>query len=564
MNDPDNEPELEDDDLIAYLDGELPPTEAQKLESKLAFDAKARTRAAEYKKTFDLLDYLPKPEPSADFTNRTLTRIQPAFAPGSATSQAFTLNLSGATPAPPRRIWPEFAFWSFAVLVAAGLGFGAHTLAQPYISPRKVEVFDQADLALIHELPLFLGVDDLDFLRKLHDADLFAEESATREPRGAVEREKITLPEQQKLIDQFLSFPAPRQQQLRTLYTQLRELPSKERDSLRATLETYAAWLDRRPDAERNEILSAPNGEARLDAIRRMRERHWRDSLPQSQKALLARTASAVETVLLAGELKDRAKSRREEWDLAKRQWQPNKGDQPKPWPFADPALPKQLDQYVKSALGVDLNVGFEKKGERLEFIVPPTCRLSREELNELKIKYDAATKEGYWGVYAECLYRMSERHPGLPKPGKGDAIVRISQLPGVYQSHLPKDGGLPPKRNRFEFVTGKWPDFALAVHDSVRVLKVVNTLPPLGPCKPGEFSDDVNAFLNDKLMPALAGPTGKRELDLLNAAEGKWPEYSRAMMETAARKNLVVPGVSLPGDPELWAKFYKRAPIKK
>ena len=89
----DLEADADDAELIAYLDGELAPDAAQKLESKLAADAAVRTRATEYKKTFDLLDYLPKPEPSADFTNRTLTKIQPALVAGSSSSQAFSLAL---------------------------------------------------------------------------------------------------------------------------------------------------------------------------------------------------------------------------------------------------------------------------------------------------------------------------------------------------------------------------------------------------------------------------------------------------------------------------------------
>jgi hypothetical protein len=410
---------------------------------------------------------------------------------------------------------------------------------------------------LIHELPLLLGVDDIDFLRKLAASDLFDEDPPAGEARTPPEPERVSLSEQQRLIELFLSFPQNRQRQLRSLHFELRNQPA-----LRPTLETYATWLDRLSDGERKEVLGAINGDQRLNAVRQIRERHWRDALPQSQKALLARAASAEETLRLANELRDREQSRRDEWDLAKRQWQPNKADQPKPWPFSDPALQKQIDQYVRNALGVDLNVGIERKGERPEFALPPGSRLTREEWNELKIKYDLANREGYWGVYAECLYRLAERHPGLPKPGKAEGIVRINQLPQSYLRHLPKDG--LPKRQRFEQLAGKWPEFALAVHDTVRVPKGAEVLPPLGPCKPGEFTDDVNSFLKEQLLPALAEPKAKREFDTLAAAEGKWPEYPRLMMDAAKARNMVVPGVSLPGDPELWTKFYKRPVGKK
>src|SRR5262245_30216124 len=69
-------------DLVAYLDGELDPLAARKVEERLASDPAARQKAAALKKTFDLLDYLPKPEPSPTFTTRTLDKI-PALKSGS-------------------------------------------------------------------------------------------------------------------------------------------------------------------------------------------------------------------------------------------------------------------------------------------------------------------------------------------------------------------------------------------------------------------------------------------------------------------------------------------------
>ncbi|MFO0826275.1 MAG: hypothetical protein U0792_24685 [Gemmataceae bacterium] len=62
-------------ELVAYLDGELEPLAARKVENRLATDPAARDKAAALKKTYDLLDYLPKPEPSPTFTSRTLERL---------------------------------------------------------------------------------------------------------------------------------------------------------------------------------------------------------------------------------------------------------------------------------------------------------------------------------------------------------------------------------------------------------------------------------------------------------------------------------------------------------
>ena len=69
-------------ELVAYLDGELDPAAARKVEKRLATDPAARAKATALKKTYDLLDYLPQPEPSATFTTRTLDKI-PAVKSGS-------------------------------------------------------------------------------------------------------------------------------------------------------------------------------------------------------------------------------------------------------------------------------------------------------------------------------------------------------------------------------------------------------------------------------------------------------------------------------------------------
>ena len=44
-------------------------------------------------------------------------------------------------------------------------------------------------------------------------------------------------------------------------------------------------------------------------------------------------------------------RTRREEWQLARRQWDDLRPDR-KPWPFSDPALAKEVGEYVKAVLG--------------------------------------------------------------------------------------------------------------------------------------------------------------------------------------------------------------------
>jgi len=547
----------EDPDLIAYLDGELDADDSRTVESALALDAATRAKAEEYKKTYDLLDYLPKPEPSQTFAARTLTKLQPVLANGPAPSgSASVLSTSGlAAPAAPRRVWPELILWAAALVAVGGTGYYGHLLARPYLNPPKeIEKFDGADLPLIHALPLYIGIDDLDFLKKLREGDVFDADPASAPPSPTAESETISLAVQQKLIEQFQSYPPARRQQLRTLHRQLGELPAKERAALHRTLEAYAVWLDRLPDGPRREVLGAAGGAERIEAVLRVRERLWRESLPQSQQKALRAVASVEERTQFLSELKQREQTFRREWELMHRQWQPNKSDDQKAWPFNAPALAKPLDEYIRRAFGVDLAAPLDKKAD-----ISAPCRLTRDELIELKYRHETAIKEGYWFSYGACLLQLSELHPMLPEPGKGKPITQMDQPPLTLPvvRRLAKGDGVNLQQ-RFRPTLGRWPDFALEIHRLDAASK--DKLPPLGPCRPGEFADDLELFLKDQLLPKL----DRKERDRLDAPLGKWPEYPRAMIELAKAKNLSVPGAMLPGEPKLWNEYYRIGAAKK
>jgi len=104
--------EAEQTELVSYLDGELDETAAAKVEARLNLDVRVRSEADALRKTWELLDYLAKPSPSANFTNRTLERI------------ALERSVMPRT----RRIlqWRgvnRALGWAAAVVVAAGIGF---------------------------------------------------------------------------------------------------------------------------------------------------------------------------------------------------------------------------------------------------------------------------------------------------------------------------------------------------------------------------------------------------------------------------------------------------------
>src|SRR5436190_5846967 len=101
-------------DLVAYLDGELDEEEARRMEAKLSLDPAARAEADALQRSFDLLEYLPQPEPSPQFTHRTVEKIATLRPPSVAVSQQASWRWRAPALA---------AGWAAALLLAALLGF---------------------------------------------------------------------------------------------------------------------------------------------------------------------------------------------------------------------------------------------------------------------------------------------------------------------------------------------------------------------------------------------------------------------------------------------------------
>ena len=162
--------------LVAYLDGELPKPAARTLEAKLNTDPRLRSEMDTLRRTWEMLDYLPKPEPSANFTSRTLDRVS-AIRPISRASQ---INYDHGKRWRP---WVLRISWAAAVLVAALVGYGGgHWLSnrsrQP-ASAHAVQVQAQLvqDFRVIENRHLYEQVDDMEFLRALLEPELFGEDN---------------------------------------------------------------------------------------------------------------------------------------------------------------------------------------------------------------------------------------------------------------------------------------------------------------------------------------------------------------------------------------------------
>jgi anti-sigma factor RsiW len=175
---PDPQPFTDDDrsELVAYLDGELAGDSHRRMENRLLTDAVVRAEADSLKRAWDLLDVLPRPEPSTDFTERTLDRVSALVVPRGPTTQ-----LASA-------VWYKrpavmVASSSVAAVFAIALGFAltpGPRLARPVDMNPDSDTLMEREPTVIENLPLYLAVENLDYLLVLDQSDLFADDGVAR------------------------------------------------------------------------------------------------------------------------------------------------------------------------------------------------------------------------------------------------------------------------------------------------------------------------------------------------------------------------------------------------
>ncbi len=147
--------------LIAYLDGELDEEAVRRVEARISQDPAVRAEVESLKRTWEMLDYLPRAGPSPTFTHRTVSLVTGEH---NATLQARRR----------RRRWLLAAGWAAAVLVAALGGFAGVTRLMPH-EPTDEEL--ARDLRVIENRALYERADSVEFLKQLDQPDLFGDDS---------------------------------------------------------------------------------------------------------------------------------------------------------------------------------------------------------------------------------------------------------------------------------------------------------------------------------------------------------------------------------------------------
>lgn len=156
-------------ELVAYLDGELDEQSSQAFEARLTRDPPC-AEAEALKKTWELLDFLPRAEPSTNFTNRTMERL----------SVPSTGKV--AAPNPRRPAWLMPVGWAAAMLLAMTGGLLAARHLWPATTPTQpgpqvdVEALINRDKELILNKRLYENGFDIDFLRELGRSQEFGGE----------------------------------------------------------------------------------------------------------------------------------------------------------------------------------------------------------------------------------------------------------------------------------------------------------------------------------------------------------------------------------------------------
>jgi hypothetical protein len=242
-------------------------------------------------------------------------------------------------------------------------------------------------------------------------------------------------------------------------------------------------------------------------------------------------------------QLRGEERDRRGKWQVALR-------DQSEGFPALGPPGPAEL-------LRADINQFVNKS---LVWRLNP---IERAQLDKARMTGPSA--------YGEKLVELADLHPITLPPADAPGVVRMSEkgmipggkaLPQEWQQalHIPQQGakgGFREKGDKGNFgdkdmrrlqsLQGRWPDFALAVHEFVSRRGSVPS-EPLGPCRQKEFLPRVQKFIDE----LEKDPDARKELHELS---GHWPEYPYAVMKWAKAKNKEVPLTKLPGDPEFWDK---------
>ncbi len=276
-NEPAGNEGLIDEQLVAYLDGELDAEGSRRIEERLSREPALRARLQRLERAWGMLDRLETPPLATQFAQSTMEMVAVAAREDAEKSQ-------GAIPRLGRRRWAAVAA-SFAAAALAGV----LTVGLLLPDPNK---------ELLRDLPVLMNLEDYcykdgtdcywadhEFLKRLQEQGLFvkdAGQAAADSPDPPDEEDepidRMTRARRKKLVQgmpleekirlanaltQFQALPAEEKEQVRKLHEQLEADPG-----LRGVSQCYHRWLAALPAHERTGVLkTAETSEQRIGKI---------------------------------------------------------------------------------------------------------------------------------------------------------------------------------------------------------------------------------------------------------------------------------------------------------
>lgn len=150
-----------DEEIVAYLDGELDAASAAQVERRMAEDSQYGQRVRDLERAWDALDALQRAEADDGFTRSTVEIV--ALRAGEDVQQQ---KSSGALRQ--RMVWA-----AATILALASSAAGYIWLSEVLSGPNQQLV---RDLPVIERVDEYLHADSVEFLQKLQDEELFAGE----------------------------------------------------------------------------------------------------------------------------------------------------------------------------------------------------------------------------------------------------------------------------------------------------------------------------------------------------------------------------------------------------
>ena len=259
-----------DEELVAYLDGELDAEGARRIEALLASDPAVRHRLQSLERTWDLLDELDAAPLGEPFTQTTLEMV--------AIAARQEIEQSRAEAPRRRRRW--LLAVGASLLAAAAAGFAVVAMHDP---DRQL----LTDLPLLENLDEYRQVGSIEFLHRLRDEKLFVKGAAELPKEPAADEnvtsrreqiEAMSLDQKERLVraeDKFAGLAPAEQQRLRRLAEDMRN--DSDSDRLRAIMHSYYEWLKLLPSLTWENLTEGKTDERIASVKKRLKEERQRE-----------------------------------------------------------------------------------------------------------------------------------------------------------------------------------------------------------------------------------------------------------------------------------------------